>query len=108
MVNNLNPDPQWPGLEYEFTDRGTWVIYRDGRELPDPTRSYVVDRKAKPPSIDLTELGRDPYPAVYEVGPGGDTLTISFPIAGGRARPAGIEPAPGTMTISFKKATKER
>jgi hypothetical protein len=26
-------DPQWRGLEYEFTAAGGWVIYRDGKDL---------------------------------------------------------------------------
>jgi uncharacterized protein (TIGR03067 family) len=94
--------PQWLGLEYEFAAGGRWVIYRDGRQDPGGPRSYTADSKAKPAAIDLTE-GKDIYPGVYKVGPDGDTLTVSFSYAPGGARPTGIEPGGGIMTITFKR-----
>ena len=79
--------PQWLGLEYEFAPGGGRVIYRDGREDLDGPRAFAADAKAKVPAIDLTE-GKDTYPGVYRVGPGRDTLTVSFTIAPGGGRPA--------------------
>jgi uncharacterized protein (TIGR03067 family) len=94
------PNDQWQGLEYEFTEAGGWVIYRDRRELPGP-RSFTTDRKAKVPTIDLSENGQT-YLGVYQVSPDGQTLTVSFSTASKDGRPAGVEPG-ADRTIAFKR-----
>lgn len=96
------PNTQWMGLEYEFTPDGRWLIYRDGAELTERPRSFVSDAKTKVPAIDLTE-GKEQYLGVYQVGPGGDTLTVSFNTNKESTRPTGIEPDGATMTITFKR-----
>jgi uncharacterized protein (TIGR03067 family) len=100
---NGQPSQQWQGLEYEFAPAGRWVIYRDGQELGGGPRSFAADPKAKVPTIDLTE-NQQTHLGVYQVGPGGDTLTVSFNIVNGGGRPAGIEPGAETITITFRRA----
>src|SRR4051812_38966550 len=95
-------DPQWSGLEYEFTKAGQWIIYRNAQEDSLGPRSYVSDPQAKLPTIDLTENGQT-YPGVYRVGPDGDTLTLSFNCGNGANRPVGIEPGNTAMVITFER-----
>jgi hypothetical protein len=33
LTINGKADPQWQGLEYEFTSAGGWVIDRDGKDI---------------------------------------------------------------------------
>lgn len=48
-------NPQWQGLEYEFTADGKWVIYRNGQVIDSRARTYKLDPKAGPTAIDVDE-----------------------------------------------------
>jgi uncharacterized protein (TIGR03067 family) len=92
---------QHEGLEYEFTADGTWIIYRDGKAL-DGARSYMIDLKAKPAAMDLTENSGGPYPGIFKIE--GDGMTVLFAI-GTKGRPTGFDvPTDGLMKVLFKRA----
>src|SRR5262245_17841659 len=99
LVVDGGPNPQWKGLEYEFTKDGKWIIYRDGRVLDDRERTYQIDPKLAE-AIDVTE-GPQPSPSSFRVEK--DTLKLAIASAGS-GRPAGPETTgKGIMTFTFQR-----
>lgn len=95
------PDPQWRGLEYEFTADGRWVIYRDGMDLGGVARTYKADPKAKPAGLDACERADGvPTLGIYNVD--GDALTVVLR-SGDGPRPTTFAPAEGVMTFEFRR-----
>lgn len=95
-------DPQWQGLEYEFTPAGGWVIYRDGKDIGGIVRTYTADPKTAPGAIDLCERADGvAQPSLYKVD--GDTLNLSIRTESGGTRPADFNPGQGLMTFVFKR-----
>jgi uncharacterized protein (TIGR03067 family) len=93
------PNPQWQGLEYEFTADGKWVIYRDGRVLDDRARTYKLDPKAGAGAIDVDE--GVPERGAFRVEK--DTLQLAIHFGGGD-RPARPEATgKGIMTFTFER-----
>lgn len=91
---------QHMGLEYEFNPAGGWVIYRDNKALDGP-RGYVIDPKAKPAAMDLTE-NKSTYPGIYKVEE--DTLTLLFRTNGTADRPTAFDaPADGLMKVVLRR-----
>ena len=99
LVVDGGPNPQWKGLEYEFTKDGKWIIYRDGRVLDDRERTYHLDAKSTD-AIDVTE-GPQPSPSSFRIEK--DTLKLAIATAGS-GRPAGPEATgKGIMTFTFQR-----
>jgi uncharacterized protein (TIGR03067 family) len=101
-------DPQWNGLEYEFTANGRWVIYRDGRVISGSGWTYKADDKAGPGAVDLCPAeggGKMVSFSLFKVD--GDRLTLSSPIRDGVARPADFAPAEGLMNYIFRRVQKK-
>jgi uncharacterized protein (TIGR03067 family) len=97
-------DPQWNGLEYEFTSDGVWIIYRDGKDLGGVVRSYKADAKARPAAIDVCEQkDGTAQSAIFRIE--GDTLFLSIRTGRGE-RPTNFEPAEGVMTFQFTRVKK--
>jgi uncharacterized protein (TIGR03067 family) len=93
-------DPQWKGLEYEFTADGKWIIYRDGRDIGGIQRTYTHDPKARPAILDACERADGKaQPGIYEVD--ADTLRVVLPF--GETRPTSFGPAAGVMTFEFRR-----
>jgi len=101
LTINGKADQQWRGLEYEFTADGTWVIYRDGKDIGGIVRSYKLDAKAGAGAVDVCERadGQGQL-ALYKVD--GDTLSLSIRTETGR-RPTNFDPAAGVMTFTFRR-----
>jgi len=97
---NGRPDPQWQGLEYEFTPDGKWIIYRNGNVLDDRERTYLLDVKAGPHAIDLTE-GPQPQPSAFRVEK--DTLQLAIRTAHGERPAAPDATGDGLMTFTFQR-----
>jgi uncharacterized protein (TIGR03067 family) len=85
------PDPQWKGLEYEFTADGRWIIYRDGKELGGVARTYKADPAAKPANLDACERADGVYTlGIYKVD--GDAMSVVLR-SGDGPRPTTFDPA---------------
>lgn len=96
-------DPQWQGLEYEFTADSVWVIYRNGKDIGGITRTYTADPKAGAGAVDVCERADGVgQPSRYKVDR--DTLDLSIRTQAGGARPADFEPGAGLMTFTFRRA----
>jgi len=94
-------DPQWKGLEYEFTADGTWIIYRDGKDLGGIVRKYKADPKAKPAAVDTCETADGKFsPGIYRLD--GDTMSMVLRTSDA-GRPTTFDPAEGVMTFEFKR-----
>lgn len=94
-------DPQWKGLEYEFTADGQWIIYRDGKDIGGVQRKYKSDPAAKPAAIDTCESPDGKFsPGIYKID--GDGLKMSLRTSDG-ARPATFDPVEGVMTFEFRR-----
>jgi uncharacterized protein (TIGR03067 family) len=96
-------DPQWQGLEYEFTADGGWVIYRNGKDIGVISRTYKADPEAGPGAIDLCERA-DGVASASRYKVNGDTLTLSSRMLDKGPRPADFQPGEGLMTFVFKRA----
>lgn len=100
LVVDGTANPQWKGLEYEFTKDGKWVIYRDGQLLDGRERTYRLDPKTRPGAMDVDE-GPQPQTAAFRVER--DTLQLAIG-TGKSSRPAGPESTgKGIMTFSFRR-----
>lgn len=97
---NGRPDPQWQGLEYEFTPDGKWIIYRNGKVLDDRERTYLLDAKVGPQAIDLTE-GPQPQAAAFRVEK--DTLQLAIRTANGDRAATPDATGDGIMTFTFQR-----
>jgi len=106
LTINGKADPQWQGLEYEFTAAGGWVIYRDGRDIGGVVRTYTAAGKAGSGPVDVCERADGTAElALYKVD--GDTLSLAIRTGRG-ARPTDLEPAPGVMTFTFSRVKPAR
>lgn len=95
-------DPQWDGLEYEFTAEGGWVIYRNGKDIGGISRTYTADPEAGPGAINLCERADGvASPSLYKVN--GETLSLSSRMLDNGPRPANFEPGEGLMTFTFRR-----
>jgi uncharacterized protein (TIGR03067 family) len=102
LVVDGKPNPQWAGLEYEFTADGKWIIYRNGQVLDQQNRTYRLDPAAGAEAIDVTE-GPAPQPAAYRVEKDGETLRLVIRTGRGE-RPAGPDATgEGLMTFTFRR-----
>ena len=97
---NGRPDQQWQGLEYEFTPDGKWIIYRNGKVLDDRERTYLLDAKAGPQAIDLTE-GPQPQVSAFRVEK--DTLQLAIRTANGDRPATPDATGDGLMTFTFQR-----
>jgi uncharacterized protein (TIGR03067 family) len=69
--------------EWEFTDDGNWLVRTGGRDNVG-ARTFVVNAKAKPATIDLiSEVGAEPSAGIFRID--GDTLTMCLSPAKGAA-----------------------
>lgn len=104
LTFNGKADPQWQGLEFEFTPAGGWAIYRDGRYIGGSDWTYKSDPKVGPGAVDLCPaVGGGGMVSLSRYKVDGDTLTLSTPIRIGVTRPAGFEPGEGLMTYTFRR-----
>ena len=101
------------GLRYEFTADGQWIIRREGAEVKALPRTFKVDVKTNPATIDVTYQKPDGGPAdqpgmlgIYKIE--GDTLTICY-APGSAERPTTFEPAGGARVavLVLKRAKKK-
>jgi uncharacterized protein (TIGR03067 family) len=105
LTINGKADPQWNGLEYEFTPEGAWVICRDGKDIGAVVRSYKANPKARPAAIDVCEQkDGTSEPATFKID--ADILFLSIRTEGGD-RPTDFEPASGIMTFRFTRVKKD-
>jgi uncharacterized protein (TIGR03067 family) len=94
-------DPQWKGLEYEFTADGTWVIYRDGKVIDQTGRTYKHDPTAGPAAVDVCERADGTAePGIYRLD--GDVLRLALRVSEAR-RPTSFDPGEGLMTFEFRR-----
>jgi uncharacterized protein (TIGR03067 family) len=101
---NGQPDNQFRGMEYEFTPKGEWVIYRDGKVIDQTARTYRLNQEAGPRAVDVSE-GPAPHLGIFLVD--GDVLKLSFTVLDNQGRPAKAdETGPGLMTLTFTRVKK--
>jgi uncharacterized protein (TIGR03067 family) len=101
LTRNGKDNLQGPGLEYEFTPEGGWMVYRVGKDIGGIGRRYKVDPKAGPGAVDLFE--RDDgvaLPSLYKVD--GATLILSIRTDKGN-RPTDFEPGEGLSIFTFSR-----
>jgi hypothetical protein len=99
LVVDGGPNPQWKGLEYEFTKDGKWIIYRDGRVLDDRERTYQLDPKIAG-AIDVTE---GPRPSLSSFRVEKDTLKLAIASAGGGRPDAPETTGKEIMNFTFQR-----
>lgn len=95
-------NPQWQGLEYEFTADGKWVIYRNGQVIDSRARTYKLDPKAGPTAIDVDE--GVPRPAAFRVEK--DVLRLVIQTNGGDRPPGPEATGRGLMRFTFERVPK--
>jgi uncharacterized protein (TIGR03067 family) len=104
VVNGM--EQKGNGLDYEFTKDGRWVISQNGKESVGTARTYSVNPKTNPPTIDLNERADgQAYPGVFKVD--GNTLTVTFRIDG-KERPADVDArGAGYMSLIMTRVKKD-
>jgi len=106
LTINGRADPQWRGLEYEFTSDGGRVIYRDGTDIDGIGRTYEANAQAVPAAIDVCERADGTSQlALFKVDD--DNLFLAIRTGNGD-RPADFEPAAEVMTFTFSRVKPGR